>query len=226
MFVFDAKRTFQPLRGHVRGSAAHSLHSSAQRSLEAGDLAGAVRTPAGTTDDDWIAVHLTDFQNTVSLLFGLVVDECTPANCPTMCASSRFEYLWSPADGGAPRRVPAREYVNLLLSAVSAAVDALPPARPPPADFLAATARPLFRRLLRVYAHIYCHHLPLVAALGAQGHLDDCMRHFHAFVSAHALVDAKEAAPLADVLARLAAAPPAARGPAAAAAAAAAAADR
>jgi len=217
MFFFDSRRTFRPLRGHAVGSAAASLHASAQASLAAGDLPAAVRTPSGTAAADWIAVHLADFGNAASLVFGLVADECTPAACPTMCATSRYEYLWGGGagrvgGGGAPRRVPAREYVDLLLAAVAAAGDALPPPAGAPLapDFVAGTAKPLFRRLLRVYAHVYCHHLPTVRALAAEGHLDACLRHFHAFVTYHELVDAKELAPLADVLARLTAAPAAA----------------
>ena len=210
MFLFDSKRTFRPLRGHAQGSAANALHACAQASLEAGDLAAAVRTPAGTAEADWVAVHLTDFHNAAALVFGLVVDECTAARCPTMCATSRYEYLWSGGGGGgAPRRVSARDYVDLLLAAVAAAVDALPPpaGAPLPAAFVAGTAKPLFRRLLRVFAHVYCHHMPLIRSLAAEGHLDACMRHFHAFVVAHELVDDKELVPLADVLARLAAPP-------------------
>lgn len=202
MFAFEAQRSYSAVRGHARGSNAAALHAVIQASLDVGDVLTAVRTPPGIDAATWQCVALVDFHNAVSLCFGLVADVCTAASCPSMCATSRYEYL-SSVGGGAPQRLPAREYVAALLTSVLAAVDAAGVAPPP--DFIEATARPLFRRLVRVYGHLYCHHAETLAALGATGHVDACFRHLHAFVMHHGLVEAKELAPLAATLERLAA---------------------
>ena len=204
MFAFDARQSYGAVRGHARGSNAAALHAAAQASLDVGDVLAAVRTPPGIDESTWLCVCLVDFHNAVSLCFGLVADVCTAAACPSMCATSRYEYL-SSVGGGAPQRLPARAYVAALLTSVLAAVDAAGAA--PPADFIDTTARPLFRRLVRVFSHLYCHHAETLAALGATGHVDACFRHLHAFIIHHGLVEAKELAPLAATLERLAAAP-------------------
>ena len=57
-----------------------------------------------------------DFFNEVSLLYGTIIDFCTPESCPVMSAGRKYEYRW--ADGQkyrTPARVSAPKYVDLLM---------------------------------------------------------------------------------------------------------------
>ncbi|RYG52049.1 hypothetical protein EON66_10155, partial [archaeon] len=54
----------------------------------------------------------------------------------------------------------------------------------------------IFKRLFRVYAHIYYSHFEKVVELSAEAHLNTCFKHFISFVIQFDLVDKKELAPL------------------------------
>ena len=76
------------------------------------------------------------------------------------------------------------------------------PDQPFPHSFL-ETVRTIFKRLFRVYAHMYHSHWDVMVTLGAEAHLNTCFKHFMYFTHAFALIDAKELAPLAGALRRL-----------------------
>merc|ERR1712110_351813 len=61
----------------------------------------------------------------------------------------------------------------------------------------------IFKRLLRVYAHMYSCHFECLQAIGAEAHLNTCFRHFVVFVNEYALIGRQELAPVQDVIARL-----------------------
>lgn len=58
------------------------------------------------------------------------------------------------------------------------------------------TVKTIFKRLFRIYAHIYHSHLDKFQLLGAEAHLNTCFKHFIYFTHAFQLVDRKELAPL------------------------------
>jgi hypothetical protein len=70
------------------------------------------------------------------------------------------------------------------------------PEQPFPRTFV-ETVRTIFKRLFRVYAHIYHSHWDVMVTLGAEAHLNTCFKHFMYFTHAFALIDKKELAPLA-----------------------------
>ena len=69
------------------------------------------------------------------------------------------------------------------------------PDQPFPRTFV-DTVRTIFKRLFRVYAHIYHSHWDMMVSLGAEAHLNTCFKHFMYFTHAFALIDKKELAPL------------------------------
>ncbi len=100
-----------------------------------------------------------DFYNTVSLLFGTVAEWCTPESCPTMAAGAKYEYLWAPAQGAKPVRLPACDYIDEVMRATedalgNEAVFPTAPGAPFPRTFRAEVEK-IFKRLFRVFAHIY-----------------------------------------------------------------------
>jgi hypothetical protein len=58
----------------------------------------------------------------------------------------------------------------------------------------------IFKRLFRVYAHIYHSHFQKIVSLGAEAHLNTCFKHFIYFVSEFKLIESKELQPLADLI--------------------------
>eukprot|EP00965_Chrysotila_dentata_P046869 1555488-Pleurochrysis_carterae.AAC.3 len=122
MFWTKGGATFKPQKKVAPGTRRFELHKQAAATLGAGNLEEAVRLPAGEDLNDWLAVNVTDFYNEISLLYGVLMDTCTPISCPTMSAGPKFEYKW--ADGvrikkpvrcsGAPTYCGTRQTVSRM----------------------------------------------------------------------------------------------------------------
>ena len=111
-------------------------------------------------ENEWLAVHTLDFYNEVSLLYGTVSEFCTRESCPSMTAGSKFEFLWQdPPTVPKPIKVPACEYTDLLMAWIERQLNdeacfPTSPSTPFPKAFK-ANVKNIFKRLFRVYAHIY-----------------------------------------------------------------------
>ncbi len=71
-----------------------------------------------------------------------------------------------------------------------------------PRGFL-SNVKNIFRRLFRVYAHVYYSHFDKIVCLGAEAHLNSCFKHFILFVTEFDLVEAREQEPLKDLIQNL-----------------------
>eukprot|EP00698_Gefionella_okellyi_P015984 TRINITY_DN4548_c0_g1_i1.p4 TRINITY_DN4548_c0_g1~~TRINITY_DN4548_c0_g1_i1.p4 ORF type:complete len:115 (-),score=3.61 TRINITY_DN4548_c0_g1_i1:178-522(-) len=58
----------------------------------------------------------------------------------------------------------------------------------------------IFKRLFRVYAHMYHAHFPNIVTLGEEAHLNTSFKHFTFFVQEFDLIDPKELAPMQDLI--------------------------
>ena len=59
----------------------------------------------------------------------------------------------------------------------------------------------MFKRLYRVYAHIYCHHYPVIINLGLEPHLNTSFKHYVLFVDEHKLAMGRDFwGPLGDLV--------------------------
>jgi len=65
-------------------------------------------------------------------------------------------------------------------------------------------AETVMKRLFRVYAHIYHHHMDAIDQMKAVQHFNTSFKHFIVFVQEFNLVEAKHLAPLQDLIDRLA----------------------
>ena len=114
-----------------------------------------------------------DFFNEISLLYGTITEFCTPSACAVMSAGPKYEYLW--ADGTTiktPIKVPAPEYIDYLMTWVEGIVnnESVFPTEmdhPFPKNFI-SHVQVIFKRLFRVYAHIYYSHFQQIVELGAE----------------------------------------------------------
>nr|GMD76070.1 MOB kinase activator-like 1A [Ipomoea batatas] len=58
----------------------------------------------------------------------------------------------------------------------------------------------IFKRLFRVYAHIYHTHFQKIVSLKEEAHLNTCFKHFILFTNEFGLIDKKELAPLQELI--------------------------
>merc|ERR1711991_484917 len=206
--AFSKEKTFRPKKGHSEGTKRYDLHKHAKATLGSGNLQAAVKLPDSEEKAEWLAVHTVDFYNQINLLYGSITDWCTPATCPIMSAGSKFEYHW--ADGvkvKTPQAVSAPAYVDALMDWIQALLDneKIFPSRtdvPFPKHF-ESVVKQIFKKLFRVYAHIYYSHFQKIVSLGEEAHLNTCFKHFYFFIVEFDLVEKKEMEPLKDLIDRL-----------------------
>jgi MOB kinase activator 1 len=146
-----------------------------------------------------------DFFNQVNILYGTLMEFCTPTTCPTMSAGPKFEYRW--ADGiqiKKPIEVSAPKYVEYLMDWIEVQLDdeSIFPQKlgtPFPQNFR-EVVKTIFKRLFRVYAHIYHTHFQKIVSLKEEAHLNTCFKHFTLFTWEFKLIDKAELAPLIDLI--------------------------
>ena len=113
--------------------------------------------PEGIPKDAWLAMYTRRAFLATRDLYRLF--HCTEESCPTMTAGPGVLYLW--ADGvkyKTPVEVSAPVYASLLEGWVSRTVEDDSFGDPPYGDRFHSSVRNIFRRLFRVYAHVYrCH---------------------------------------------------------------------
>jgi len=142
------------------------------------------------------------------MLYGTITEFCTPQICAVMSAGPKYEYHW--ADGTTVKKaikVSAPEYVDYLMTWVQTQLDdeSIFPSKigvPFPKTFQ-SLVKNVFKRLFRVYAHIYHSHFPKIVSLGEEAHLNTSFKHFIYFIQEFNLVDKKELAPLQELITQL-----------------------
>ncbi|KAL3668580.1 hypothetical protein V7S43_006662 [Phytophthora oleae] len=204
--VLNQEQSICPRKKHVSGTRTWNLHRYIKSSMACGlDLTDCIQLPEGCQLDEWVAVHVIDFFNEISLLYGTISEFCTHSSCPQMSAGPCYTYLW--ADGVqqvTPVSLPASEYVARLLEWVEGQLD---DRQLFPESYNSATssngsgecnpkfmrtARNILKRLFRVYAHMYHNHLQNYVALHAESHLNFCFKRFILFVRQYELIEQKE----------------------------------
>ncbi|KAF8980224.1 MOB kinase activator 1B [Entomortierella lignicola] len=181
------------------------LKEYAEQTLGSGNLRLAVHLPEGEDLNEWLAVNTVDFFNQINMLYGTITEFCTPQDCPVMSAGPKYEYHWKDdSHFKKPARVSAPVYVDHLMSWVQSQLDneAIFPSKiglPFPPDFKTVIID-IFRRLFRVYAHIYATHFTVIVSLGEEAHLNTSFKHFILFVKEFNLIEQKELAPLSDLI--------------------------
>ncbi|ETN24770.1 hypothetical protein PPTG_00976 [Phytophthora nicotianae INRA-310] len=204
--VLNQEQSICPRKQHVSGTRTWNLHRYIKDSMASGlDLADCIQLPEGCQLDEWISVHVIDFFNEISLLFGTISEFCTHSSCPQMSAGPCYTYLW--ADGVqqvTPVSLPAAEYVARLLEWVEGQLD---DPKLFPESYSTSTnsngseksnpkfmraVRNILKRLFRVYAHMYHNHLQNYVALHAESHLNFCFKRFILFVRQFELIEQKE----------------------------------
>ncbi|KAJ1981265.1 MOB kinase activator 1B [Dimargaris verticillata] len=208
---FRAPRTLVETGANASGfgSKQYQLRRFAEATLGSNNLRLAVLLPEGEDACEWVAVHIVDFYNQINMIYATIADQCTADSCSVMSASPKYEYHWS--DGQQykkPVRVSAPQYITLLMDWAQKQIgnEQLFPTqagRPFPPNFLNTTASMMFRRFLRVYAHVYHHHYATCKQRGLEALLNTAFKHFVCFAIHFNLIQAKEFAPVNEIMASL-----------------------
>ncbi|TVY93018.1 putative maintenance of ploidy protein [Lachnellula willkommii] len=199
------RNQFRP-RNATKGTSSYQLRQYAEATLGGGSLKKIVKLPEGEDENEWLAVNMVDFYNHINLLYGSITEFCSPQSCPEMKATDEFEYLWQDSENyKRPTKMPAPTYIEHLMGWVQSNIDneAVFPSRigvPFPKSF-PSMIRQVFKRMYRVYAHIYCHHYPVIRELGLEAHLNTSFKHYVLFIDEHGLASGKDFwGPLGDLV--------------------------
>lgn len=196
--------TLLPPRQLPMNSRYNTLLMERQKTLGSKDLADQVKLPAGANVEEWLAITTIDFFNELNLLIGALQDLCTEQTCPAMCAGP-FVWLWADGDKiREPVKMSAPRYFEHLLTWVDAKLadeSFLPvqPGEPFPATYKKGM-RVIYKRLFRVYAHVFHSHFKEMLEDEADAHLNHSFKHFVYFVKEFDLMDSEELEPLKDLV--------------------------
>lgn len=165
------------------------------------------KCPEDEEYNDFLASHVVDFYNRAKLVYLTVLDTdpdsltrtCNESNCPTMSGGSQYEFLWK--EGSAkPASVSAPQYMENLLDYIDGIItdEAVFPTDdsvPFPKNFKEICSK-IFRRLYRLFIHVYIEHFERMVETGAEEHTNIFYRHFYFFMQEHKLMQEQDFAPL------------------------------
>jgi len=161
-----------------------------------------VKLPEGESLDEWLAVNTIHFYNIASLIYGSCSTFCTDETCSTMSAG-KTEYFWKDGkDYKKPTKVTAPRYMELLLNWIEDQITdpkifPIKEGQKFPSKFY-TIIKNIYKRIFRLYAHVYYSHFDKMKSIGANAHLNSCFKHFIFFVLQFRLIDKEGLAPLRD----------------------------
>mmetsp|Transcript_8054 Transcript_8054/g.19700 ORF Transcript_8054/g.19700 Transcript_8054/m.19700 type:complete len:264 (+) Transcript_8054:60-851(+) len=183
--------------------ANETIKATMKATLGGGDLQATVCLPEGEDKKEWIAVNTVHFYNAASMIYGTISEDCleTKPECKVMSAGKRYEYLWQ--DGKQykkPCKMSAPEYIDTLLTWAGEQIAdpnlfPVDPGAKFPSGFM-KQVKVIYKRLFRVYGHIYHGHFDKIKSLGANAHLNTCFKHFIYFVKEFNLIKEQDLEPL------------------------------
>ena len=93
--VLKINKTLKQNKNANTDQALLNLKSLAKTKLSSNNLREIIKLPEGEEENEWIALHLLDFYNQISMLFGTTTEFCTKDTCSIMSAGHRWEFYWS-----------------------------------------------------------------------------------------------------------------------------------
>lgn len=173
----------------------------ANATLGSANLKLAVTLPEGEDLNEWLAVNTVDFFNQINLLYGTVSGFCTKQSCPIMNAGPKWEFLW--CDGveyKRPTKLCAPDYTQKLMSWIRCQIEdeVLFPTTMGVgfSKKFPIAVKNIFKRLSRVYAHLYHCHFQVFIDAGVDTLLNTSFKHFKYFAEAFELLVGKDLGPL------------------------------
>lgn len=167
-----------------------------------------IKLPEGEKLNDWLGVNTIHFYNIASMVYGTTSKFCSDQSCPEMSAGPKYQYFW--ADGVKvkdPIAVSARSYMTYLFDWIEDQI--ADPTKFPVDDSTQypenyrEIVKSIYKRLFRMYGHVYYSHFDQIRAMGAEAHLNASFQHFMYFVLEYHLVEDFELKPLTKLISKL-----------------------
>ena len=172
-----------------------SLHDTAKSQLKnMPTVQQAVSCPTGAKSTDWITVHIIDFLNQLREIVSASSNICTHDTCPVMNAGSRYQYLWADEEIVQPINCSAPVYAEFLFNWTESKLNGWSDEEL--SIYFKETARTIFKRLFRIYAHMYYSHFKSMESRGQHVLLNRSFRHFIVFAKKHDLITSVDMKPL------------------------------
>jgi len=217
MLKKSSEATSKVRKRYDPGTKRYSMYKQSDATLgENINVKELVKLPLGEPLDDFLATGLVDFYNRIKIMYSTVVDTssiyktggCTEELCPKMSGGQKYEYFWQ--DGRRYKKATAMtapDYIITLIEWVDDIInneDIFPPCDrdPFPKNFKETVSR-IFRRLYRVFVHVYYHHFDRLQEIGAEPHVNALYKSFYYFSKEHNLMTDKDYEPLADLTRRI-----------------------
>lgn len=172
------------------------------------DVKAGVKLPPGENLNEWISVSIIDFFNQIQFFCEPICELCKPETCPEMTAGPGYKYAWQDNDKyKKPTMLPACEYIKNVLCWTEQLVtdDKIfppDPSIPYPKDFM-QICKNIFKRLFRIYAHIYHHHLEDMKRCSLQDQINHSFKHFISFSMEFKMIPEDQLAPLKSLIDQL-----------------------
>ena len=205
LFGLKNNVTFKHIKKPPKGSKQYCLLQQKRATLNSGDFTESIKLPPDTDINDWYAANIVDFYSEIQIVTEEALSHCNEDTCPKMTAGPKFNYLWQDTEAyKSPTAVPAHKYIELLFNWLDNMLDdphVFPPdsAVPFPKNFQ-DIVKQIFKRLFRVYAHVYYHHLEDIRRAELEPHFNTAFRHFYTFIHEFDLIPQKELEPLKQII--------------------------
>ncbi|PRP88870.1 hypothetical protein PROFUN_00338 [Planoprotostelium fungivorum] len=185
-FAPAAKRT-------ARASVKYFRLASYLSRLGLNSVRDVVKCPSGQERVRWIITNTIDVCNEVfHSCWPLLPEEiCNDETCPHMRAGPYYSYLWREDKSQKPTDVSARKYVELLQQKAYEELKY-------PTE-ITETILEIWRRLIRVYFHIYCHHWDVLCETKSAFYINTCFKHLYVFASEFKLVREADLGPIQQI---------------------------
>jgi len=176
------------------------LIKSFKEEAKTGPTMKSIRLPPNASREDWIAVNTTQQHQLCGLIWRFCSKYCTEISCPKMTAG-KCTYLWR--DGVKYKKaveVSAPAYVEKLLEWVkdqlqNKAIFPTSDGATYPVKY-DDKVKDIWKRLFRLYAHMYRLHFSQIQTEGLSTHVNVCFKYFILFGLEFKLVETKDMGPM------------------------------
>ncbi|KAL7718123.1 Mob1/phocein family protein [Entamoeba marina] len=201
--MFSKKiKTMKPKKKIPKNTLRYDLHKTIKEGISKGTIKDAVKCPNAKELNEWLAVNCFDFFNNILLIYSAVSDLCSPTACPIMSGGPSMEYLWS--ENKKSVQLPAREYCEKLFEWVQHCFDntkIFPDVfgSKPPKHFM-STITKIFKRLFRVYAHMFYSHQDHLKELKLNDQAYLGFRHYYVYCREFNMLSKDDVSPLEQMI--------------------------
>ncbi|KAL7719704.1 Mob1/phocein family protein [Entamoeba marina] len=186
------------LKKSPNGMEQKNLYIKSLSNTTCKDIESAVKCPGDYLKNEWIAINCFDFFNDIMLTYSSITSLCTNARCPVMNAGATIEYLW--LEDESPVKMGAPDYINKLFTWIQECFD---DTKIFPTEFGSSTPKPfkqtvckIFKRLFRVYAHMFHSHTEHLEQLNIFSVALRGFKHFYIFCREYKMLEKEDLEPL------------------------------